>query len=197
MEYKAKSWQLPETYIGKLSKVSIDEHIKLYQGYIKHFNLAQKMITEIKPEPGDEQMTYALSEVYRRMSFEWNGIKNHEYYFEQLVGGPKGFSTESALYIAITESFGSWDAWTAAFIQLAKTRGIGWAVVWRDRETSSLMQGWVDEQHLGQLNSCDMVFAIDMWEHSFVYDYQPSGKAAYIADYIANVNWEVVENRFV
>jgi len=42
-----------------------------------------------------------------------------------------------------------------------------------------------------------MILALDMWEHSFVYDYQPSGKKQYVEDYFANLNWGVIENNFV
>ena len=43
---------------------------------------------------------------------------------------------------------------------------------------------WVDEQHLGQLQDCTLVLALDVWEHSYVADYQPSGKKQYIEDFL-------------
>jgi Fe-Mn family superoxide dismutase len=55
---------------------------------------------------------------------------------------------------------------------------------------------WVDEQHLGQLQGCTPLLALDMWEHSFVADYQPSGKKQYIEDFFANLNWEKIEENF-
>ena len=36
-----------------------------------------------------------------------------------------------------------------------------------------------------------------MWEHSFVFDYQPSGKPQYVEDFFANLNWSVIENNFL
>ncbi len=196
MEYKSKTWELPTTFIGSISRDSIDEHIKLYNGYVKHFNIINNILISTRPEPGDENLPYAKSEVSRRLAFEWNGIKNHEYYFDQLVGGPAAIDTVSDLYTAISNQFGSYDHWLETFTLLAKTRGIGWAILWRDRETGNLINNWVDEQHIGQLNSCDIIYAIDMWEHSFVFDYKPSGKASYITDYIANTNWTAVQKRY-
>jgi len=58
----------------------------------------------------------------------------------------------------------------------ATTRGIGWAVLWYDRADKRLLASWVDEQHLGQLQDCAMILGLDLWEHSYVADYQPSGK---------------------
>jgi Fe-Mn family superoxide dismutase len=51
----------------------------------------------------------------------------------------------------------------------------------------------VDEQHLGQLQGCKPILALDMWEHSFVADYQPSGKKQYVEDFFENLNWSVIE----
>ena len=196
MEYKAKSWDFPATFIGSLSRTSLDEHVKLYQGYVKHYTLIRTILDTTKPAIVDDTLAYTLAEVSRRMPFEWNGIKNHEYYFEQIAGGAVAINTDSALAQAIITKYTTWNDWILSFTTLAKTRGIGWAILWRDRESGTLLQSWVDEQHLGQMSGCDFIFGIDMWEHSFVYDYQPSGKAHYIADYLANVNWSIVEKRF-
>ena len=36
MEYQAKQFNIPE--LAGISKRSIEEHLKLYQGYVKHVN---------------------------------------------------------------------------------------------------------------------------------------------------------------
>ena len=89
------------------------------------------------------------------------------------------------------------EMWLSGFKSLAMTRGVGWAVLWYDRKDKKLLASWVDEQHLGQLNGCEMILALDMWEHSYVADYQPSGKKQYIEDFFANLNWEVIEKNFL
>jgi Fe-Mn family superoxide dismutase len=66
-----------------------------------------------------------------------------------------------------------------------------------DRKENRLMNAWVDEQHLGQLQDCTLILALDMWEHSFVYDFQPSGKKQYIEVFFENLNWEVIENNLL
>jgi Fe-Mn family superoxide dismutase len=76
-------------------------------------------------------------------------------------------------------------------------RGIGWAILWYDKKNNSLLNSWVDEQHLGQLQGCTPILALDMWEHSYVADYQPSGKKQYIEDFFANLNWNKVEENFL
>ena len=140
---------------------------------------------------------YILAELNRKFSFEYNGIKNHEFYFEQLEGGFEALPADSLLAKKVAEQWGGWDMFIEGFKTLAATtRGIGWAVLYYDKDRKNLMTTWVDEQHLGHLNSAQFLFGIDMWEHAYVADYQPSGKKQYVEDYFANVNWNAVEERY-
>ena len=172
---------------------NIAEHLKLYSGYVKHTNL---ITSKLGTTAGDETDIYARNEMRRRYSFEYNGMKNHEYYFQQLEGVSVAINPESNLAKKITEQFGSFENWLSNFQSIAMTRGIGWAIMYYDTDHDTLHNIWVDEQHLGHLNSAQFIFGIDMWEHAYVSDYLPSGKKQYIADYLANVNWSVVEERF-
>ena len=69
-------------------------------------------------------------------------------------------------------------------------------MLYHDPHTDQLVATWVDEQHIGQLVDVDIVLALDMWEHSFVADYQPSGKKNYVEDFFSNLNWTVIEKNF-
>ena len=190
--YEPKSFSIPE--LKGISAKNIEEHTKLYQGYVKHTNLIIDRISEYSTDT--EKYAYELGELQRRFSFEYNGMKNHEYYFEQLESGTTALDQNSPLALAITESFGSFNAFIARFKTIAMTRGIGWAILYRDLDSNQLVTAWVDEQHLGQLNSAQFIFGIDMWEHAYVADYQPSGKKQYIEDYLAQVNWDIIAKRF-
>ena len=77
------------------------------------------------------------------------------------------------------------------------TRGVGWAILYWDKISQQLVPAWIDEQHLGQLQGCVPVLALDMWEHSYVADYQPSGKKQYVEDFFTNLNWTKIEENFV
>ncbi|MEI8224263.1 MAG: Fe-Mn family superoxide dismutase [bacterium] len=190
--YEPKSFSIPE--LKGISAQNIEEHTKLYQGYVKHTNLITDRIAEYSADT--EKYAYELEELQRRFSFEYNGMKNHEYYFEQLESGAIALDTTSSFAQAINASFGSFDAFIARFKTIAMTRGIGWAILYRDLDSNQLVTAWVDEQHLGQLNSAQFIFGIDMWEHAYVADYQPSGKKQYIEDYLTQVNWDMVAKRF-
>jgi len=189
--YTPKTFEL-RTLKG-ISEKNLTEHVGLYHGYVKHYNLATDLMTKYINEP-DAQ--YIITELNRRRSFEYNGIKNHEYYFADLCGDQVALDPGSALAQKINDTWGSFDGWRAEFEKIAMTRGIGWAVLSYDTESGILQNGWVDEQHLGQLNSAHYIMGIDMWEHAYVFDYQPSGKKQYIADFLEQVSWGNAMERF-
>lgn len=191
MTYTPKTFEF-RTLKG-ISEKNLSEHVGLYNGYVKHYNLATDLMAKHVNDP-DAQ--YLITELNRRRSFEYNGIKNHEYYFADISGEQIAIDPISSLAKKIDEVWGSFDGWRAEFEKIAMTRGIGWAVLSYDAETGILQNGWVDEQHLGQLNSTQYIIGIDMWEHAYVADYHPSGKKQYIADFLDQVSWGNAMERF-
>lgn len=191
MHYTPSTFTIPE--LKGISKKNIEEHLKLYEGYVKHANL---ILEKLEQYAGDEIKTYECGELQRRFAFEFDGMRNHEYYFRSFEGGASELSGESALSDALSSCFGSFDAWLSKFKSLAVTRGIGWAMLWYDPHKDELIIGWVDEQHLGHLTGLIPVLTLDMWEHSFVADYQPSGKKQYVEDFFENLNWDVIEQNY-
>lgn len=188
--YIAKQFKIGE--LAGISGTTIAEHIKLYEGYVKHANLISQKINDLSNNPDS---SYELSEARRRFSFEFDGMRNHELYFGALEGSKIDIS-DSKLKTKIVEQFGSYENWEKDFKTVAKTRGIGWSILYYDAQTDSLLNSWVDEQHLGHLVGLNPLVALDMWEHSFVADYLPSGKSTYIDDYMSQINWSFVEQIF-
>ncbi len=175
-KFEEKKFNIPE--LKGISKKTIEEHLKLYSGYVKNLNETLEGKQDI-----------------RRLGFEYNGMRNHEVYFASFEGGPTSLS-DSALKKQIETDFGSYEAWLENFKTLALTRGIGWAMLFYDRDQNRLLNAWVEEQHINQLQDCTLMLALDMWEHSYVADYQPSGKKSYVEDFFANINWETVDGNF-
>lgn len=172
---------------------SVTEHLKLYSGYVKNANAVQEKIAVLTA--GADTPTYELGELYRRFSFEFNGMRNHEVYFALLLDTTEG--SAPTLTGQIETQWGSIDAWKQAMTNLALTRGIGWAMTSYEKTTDTLILHWIDEQHLGQLQGVSPIIALDMWEHSYVADYHPSGKKKYIEDFLSQINWATAESYFV
>ena len=191
--YETQTFNLPE--LKDISKRTVEEHLKLYAGYVKFSNLIVDKIKEYKQDA--EKNAYAINEMQRRFGFEFNGMRNHEYYFKSLEGGAQTLASDSILKKKIEEQFGSFDAWLAEFTTVALTRGIGWAITYYDPQTSKLINTWVDEHHIGQLNGLQTILALDMWEHAFIIDYSPADKKKYITAFFENLNWSVIEKNYL
>lgn len=185
MTYEAKTFDIPE--LDGISKETIEEHLGLYKGYVKHVNHIREELKNVNDD-------YAKAEMQRRLGFEWGGMRNHEYYFAQFEGGAKEVP-DGTLKDMLNSQFGSVDAFVERITSLAATRGVGWAMCYIDRTNNELVTTWVDEQHLGQLADLDIVLGLDMWEHSYMLDYPPSKKKEYIDAFFKNLNWEVVAER--
>lgn len=190
--YTAQSFS-PRTF-GKSTEKTHEEHRKLYGGYVKN---ASSLLEKIAAYKGDESKSYELGELYRRFSFEFNGMRNHECYFALLEGAATSLTPESSLGVQMIKQWGSIEAYKLAHLSLATTtRGIGWAMLSADPCDGSLLLHWVDEQHLGQLQGTASIVAIDMWEHAYVSDYAPSEKKEYVADFFSAINWSIAETRY-
>jgi superoxide dismutase, Fe-Mn family len=191
--YEIKKFEIPN--LKGISLKNIEEHLKLYEGYVKNTNYIIDQIEKISNSENLKDQVYAITELHRRFSFEFDGMRNHEYYFSGFVGGPVNIF-DGELKSAIELEWGSFDRWLNLFKILAKTKGPGWAILYKDPVTNRLVHGWVDEQHSGHLTGLLPILCLDIWEHSYIADYLPSGKIQYIEDFFANLNWSVVEKNF-
>jgi superoxide dismutase, Fe-Mn family len=199
-QFEEHKFNIPE--LKGISKRTIEEHLKLYAGYVKNANTIVLKIdeyagnqTSIANSPNEH--VYALGEIQRRFAFEFGGIRNHEYYFSHLEGGPTQLGDRANLRKAIEAEWGQFENWLNRFKNMALTRGVGWAILYHDRHhTDRLLNTWVDEQHLGHLVSCQPILALDMWEHSYLFDYTPAEKKKYVEAFFENLNWQTCEKNF-
>lgn len=195
-----KQFEEKKFNIGPLKGISaktIEEHLKLYAGYVKNTNTILEKLPEYRGYTAEDPFApNVVMEIGRRFSFEFDGMRNHEYYFKHLEGGVEPLRDSSELKKAIEEEFGSFDTWLTNFKALALTRGVGWAMLVYDKQSGRLLNNWNDEQHLGHLISTSPILCLDMWEHSFVADYLPSGKKQYVEDFFENLNWSTCEKNF-
>jgi Fe-Mn family superoxide dismutase len=192
MTYTARTFDFPE--LKGLSKKQLDVHLALYEGYVKHVNLILEKIQKLREEDA-EANSFVMNELRRRLGFEFDGMRMHEYYFEQFEGGPLEASPEGILKKVATEKYGGWDQFIAHIKEVAGTRGIGWVVVYFDANVNTLHTAFVNDHELGQLAGLPIILAVDLWEHAYMVDYVPAEKKNYVEAFLENVNWEVVEGR--
>ncbi len=193
MTYSTKIFNLPE--LSGLSAKQIEVHLGLYTGYVKHVNLIREKIAELSKNNKEENQ-YLINELRRRFSFEFNGMRMHEYYFEQLESGAMEQNDDSELAKASQEKYGGYENLEAHAREVAGSRGIGWVVVYYDPRGKTLHTVFVNDHEMGQLAGLPILLALDMWEHAFMVDYTPSEKSKYVDAFFTNLNWSIVEERF-
>jgi len=188
MPYEEKKFDLPK--MDGISEKQVLEHLKLYSGYVKNVN---GLVTDLESLKSDSQKNArSLSELTRRMAFEWDGMRMHEYYFEALGGDGK---PEGEIVKLIESKFDSFDEWSAEFKSIGLMRGIGWVVLVLDKRTGNIYNIWVSDHEIGHLAGTDVLCAMDVWEHAYVIDYPYSGRKDYIEAYFKNLKWDVLNER--
>ena len=192
MQYEEKKFDIPA--LDGISKESVDQHLALYAGYVKNFNAISTAIEDLLKDP--EKNALAISELRRRHSFEFDGMKLHELYFPQFEGGASALDTNSNFSQAVAQHWGSADAMIKRATQTAMMRGPGWSILYFNPEVQAFHMGFVGEQHQGHFATLPIVLALDVWEHAFILDYGASGKAKYVEAFFKNINWKVIEERF-
>jgi Fe-Mn family superoxide dismutase len=133
------------------------------------------------------------AELKRRMSFEFNGMRLHEYYFKNL-GGTRALARGGRLGRKLARDFGSYEDWERDFKGTGMMRGIGWAILYQDNETEKLFNQWINEHETGHPAGCIPVLVMDVFEHAFITEYGLK-RADYIEAFLKSINWGVVEGR--
>ena len=193
MDYTTKTFNIPA--LDGISAKSIEEHLGLYQGYVKNFNAISKLLPEYAAD--SEKHQHALSELIRRRSFEFDGMRLHELYFAQFEGGAKAIDPNSALAQQLTKEYSNAAHLEPYMKAIGNMRGPGWALLYWDPEAKQFLAGFAGEQHQGHFATLSIVLALDVWEHAYLLDHGAAGKAKYIDAFFKNLNWSVIENRFL
>jgi Fe-Mn family superoxide dismutase len=192
MGYTAKDFSFLLGMEG-FSDTLLKNHFTLYQGYVTNTNKVMELLTAMLKE--GKQATPEFAELKRRLGWEFNGMRLHEFYFSNL-GGDGDQSKAPDLVKALAAQFGSFDLWTADFKATAAMRGIGWVILYQDVESGLFCNQWINEHDVGHLVDCNPVLIIDVFEHAFMIDYGLK-RADYIASFFKNINWETVGQRAV
>lgn len=191
--YQEMTFDLP--VLDGISPKQLEVHLGLYKGYVKNLNVLQATIDAYKTTE-DEGGRYAVSEMKRRLAFEFDGMRMHEYYFAQWEKGTKEVDQNSALAQSVVRQWGSWDAFINEFKAVGMMRGIGWTILYFDAKAGAFHTAWVGDHELGQLAGLPIILCMDMWEHAYMVDYTPAEKKNYIEAFFKNLNWETIQSRF-
>ena len=192
MAYSAKDYNRLIGMEG-FSDTLLKNHFTLYQGYVTNTNKVSDALGQLLKEGKTGTPEYA--ELKRRFGWEFNGMRLHEYYFENL-GGKGSINKAGKLYQKLVESFGSYEAWEKDFKATGAMRGIGWAVLYQDILSGNLINFWINEHDVGHPSGGMPILIMDVFEHAFMIDYGLK-RADYIESFFKNIHWEEVEKRLL
>lgn len=175
------------------SEQLLKNHFTLYQGYVTNTNKLQETLKAMLKEGKTGTLEYA--ELKRRFGWEFNGMRLHEQYFQNMTKNGKKTNSHSELHKKIVEDFGSYEEWEKDLKATGTMRGIGWVVMYYDREGNKLFNTWINEHDMGHLAGAEIILVMDVFEHAYMIDYGLK-KADYITSFFKVINWETAENRF-
>ena len=190
MSYAAKDYSKLIGMEG-FSETLLKNHFTLYQGYVTNTNKVMDILNQMLKDGKTGIPEYA--ELKRRLGWEFNGMRLHEYYFENL-GGKGGINKDGKLAKKITEDFGNYETWEKDFKAVGSMRGIGWAVLYQDPMNGRLVNFWINEHDVSHPAGCNPLLIMDVFEHAFMIDYGLK-RVDYIETFFKNILWSAAETR--
>ncbi len=171
----------------------LENHFKLYQGYVTNTNKLSDILAALAKDGKGATPEYA--ELKRRFGWEFNGMRLHELYFGNMSASATAIDVNSTLAKKINDDFGSRDAWMADFKATSAMRGIGWTILYLDRQVNRLFNVWINEHDVGHLAGGVPLLILDVFEHAYMIDYGVN-RADYIGAFFNVVDWSAVSKRY-
>jgi len=164
-------------------------HDTHHQGYVNGLASAEETLADAR-ESGDYSATAgALGNVTH------NGCGHylHTLFWDNMDpdgGGEPG----GDLRDRIEEDFGSYEGWKGEFEAAAGAAG-GWALLVYDPVAKQLRNVAVDKHDQGALWGSHPILALDVWEHSYYYDYGPD-RGSFVDAFFEVVDWDHVASQY-
>jgi Fe-Mn family superoxide dismutase len=162
------------TSVG-ISKATNEEHLKLWQGYAKNNN---KIVEALNVKKNLKDVNSTFSELRNQkmaQTFAYGGYLNHKIFFNHLNGDGKPTKEFNAL---IKDPYDNFSNWVNDFKATALSAR-GWAYIAYCYEHEQIINVIGDAQNTFPIWGCDLIGAIDMYEHAYFSDFG-TDKEAYI-----------------
>jgi Fe-Mn family superoxide dismutase len=164
-------------------------HDTHHQGYVDGLNAAEETLAEGRSSGDHSSAGGALSNVTH------NGCGHylHTMFWKNM--SPDGGGEPSGdLADRIEEDFGSYEGWKGEF-EAAASAASGWALLVYDPVAKQLRNVAVDKHDDGALWGAHPVLALDVWEHSYYYDYGPD-RGSFIDAFFEVVDWDAAAENY-
>jgi Fe-Mn family superoxide dismutase len=141
------------------SETLLKNHFTLYQGYVTNTNKVLDILGLMAKDGKTATPEYA--ELKRRLGWEFNGMRLHELYFENL-GGKAPLDPAGKLGRRIVEQYGDIESWEKDFRATGAMRGIGWVVLYEDPANGRLVNFWINEHDVSHPAGCVPLLIMDV-----------------------------------
>ena len=166
-----------------LSLKMLEQHFKLYEGYVKKSNEIQAKVADADKSEANGVYSF-IGELKRQETFAVNGMKLHEVYFGHLQGDGKA---GGELLAMIEKDFGSLSAWQEEMVATGMSAR-GWAITAFDYRDNRLHVYGSDGHNVGAVWGAVPVVVLDVYEHAYFIDYG-IGRKSYIDSFFKNLDW--------
>jgi Fe-Mn family superoxide dismutase len=195
-ELKARKWPAFEKDLDGISRETMEDHFKLYEGYAKKANECRSILNEFDYGEIEGNQVYSqLRAVSIDYTFALLGYKNHDLYFGHL-GGSGGEPDGRFAELIESEFHGGLREWKQA-LRKSASAARGWVMVGYDLNDGSLFNYIMDSQNLWAVYNMTPVLALDVYEHAYARDHgaTPDGRKEYVEAFFRNIDWEHVNRQ--
>ncbi|MDX1744300.1 MAG: superoxide dismutase [Halobacteriales archaeon] len=160
-------------------------HDTHHQGYVNGLNSAEETLANNRSAGDFGSSGGAMRSVTH------NGCGHYLHHlFWRCMSADGGGEPDGELRDRIEADFGSYDGWEGEFRAAAGAAG-GWALLVYDPVAKQLRNLVVDKHDQGALWGAHPILALDVWEHSYYYDYGPD-RGGFIDAFFEVVDWDTV-----
>jgi Fe-Mn family superoxide dismutase len=195
-DLKTRRWPAFDKDLDGISKQTMEDHFKLYEGYAKKANECRRLLNEFDYSGIEGNQVYSqLRGVSIDYTFALLGFKNHDLYFGHL-GGEGGDPNGRFAELVESEFHGGLEEWQQA-VRKAASAARGWVMVGYDLNDGSIFNYIMDTQNLWAVYNMVPVLALDVYEHAYARDYgsSPDGRKQYVEAFFRNLDWDHVNRQ--
>lgn len=198
-----KSLKLNESVINSIRSFSLkteflsqgnkENHIELYQSYIKTSNeISAKLNAIDKTEVNSNHSAFRALKIDE--SYNQNAVYLHELYFENISDLASEIAMDNLAYIKISSDFGTFDAWQKDFLACCQASRCGWVLTGLNIFTGTYQNVMIDLHSQNVPVGIIPIIVMDVWQHAYYRDYLKEVKT-YSSAMMKELNWEVIERR--
>ncbi len=175
---------------GISEKQLAEHHDVLYTGYVNKYNEICTKLENVDLDSANQSFS-DLRELNVEKTFVLNGIKLHEYYFENMTDKPS--KCNGPILKLIEKRWGSFENWQKEFSALGMAAR-GWVVCSFDFDLQSLDNYICDAHNQGGIWNGTTIIVMDVYEHAYFIDYATARKK-YIDAFMALIDWDEINQR--